>query len=130
MNCRLCLLIVRRSLLTSAVPGKAWDRGVGKTWAEIAHDVAGRRTTADHFNQIGAKPSSCLVDRDYVVVSRQTRLAMSLLGSLQLATPLPQRRVNMAIGSVQSRATTKPLMALLAMATLFAAAGSAQALCA
>ena len=33
----------------------------------------------------------------------------------------------MAIRSVQSRATTKPLVALLAMATLFAAAGSAQA---
>ncbi len=33
----------------------------------------------------------------------------------------------MAIGSVQARATTKPLVALLAMATLFAAAGSAQA---
>jgi hypothetical protein len=49
------------------------------------------RTTAlsKHFNQIGAKPSPCLVDRDYVVVSRQTRLVTSPLGSLQIATPLP-----------------------------------------
>jgi hypothetical protein len=40
MNCRLCLLTMRRSLLASAVPGRAWDRGIGKTRAKILHGVA------------------------------------------------------------------------------------------
>ena len=75
MNCRLCPRIMMRSLLASAVPGRAWDRGVEKTWAEILHGIVSQGYT-ESAPRIGRKKweKSPAAQRPRVLRSRKFRI--------------------------------------------------------